>query len=294
MFLRTLSCVAMLSFAASAAIAQEKPAADSPATVEAARMKSIRFEVVSIRPSDPKKRGGTENWTPSGFIASCADLWELIVQAYFGGNQVPRNPVNGYPVWAGNDGECWDIEAKVAPEDIAEYQRHQPKMEDPPEALGWSMLRALLIERFYLQVHSVPGQIDGYALVVDKNGPKLKVAAPNEAQPPGTIPNHDGYIDFHGDSSRVSFYSFTMGALASYLHWTSAAVVDRTALTGRYDFTLKWLSSGDENDRPGMIPAHDPAPLSHWDFGALGLRVEHVKLPTEYIVVDHVERPTAN
>ena len=287
MFARTMSCIALSACVTLAAFAQDKPA--QTGNIVAANANSMKFDVVSIHPARPDE-GGFEDWEPTGFSA-VVSLRSLVLAAYFGGNNIPRGAISGGPNWV--DGERWSIRAKVAPEDIAEYQRHPPMLEDPPDAQGWSMLRSVLTDRFHLLVHHVPGEMDGYALMVGKNGPKMKAAAANETQPPGTVPDFGGYIDLH-DSSRQNFYSFRMGALAQFLRMAGPAVVDHTGLAGRYDFTLKWLSSGDENDRPGMIPANDPAPLSHWDLGALGLRAEHVKLPIEYIVVDHVERPTEN
>jgi len=71
-------------------------------------------------------------------------------------------------------------------------------------------------------------------------------------------------------------------------------VVDRTGLTGTYDFTLTWLSSGPDEQHEGAIASDDPDKLSHWNFGALGLKAEQVKLPTEDLVIDHIERPSAN
>src|SRR6185437_9152171 len=288
MFRGKLSCTALTLLVAAAINAQVIPSAAPAAANDATPQ--MKFEVVSIKPSGPGEQG-FENWGPSGFSAN-TDLWSLILQAYFGGNQVPGNPVSGYPAWAGLGGERWHIEAKVAPEDIAEYQRHEPKMGDPPEALGWSLLRSLLADRFHLVVHRVPGKVDGYALMVAKSGPTMKLSPPGEPQPPGSYPNHDGYLKSSSDRSRQDFYSFSMQALADYLHWTTAIVVDRTGLTGRYDFTLKWLSSGDENEHPGTVSSHDPDPLSHWDFAALGLRVARTTVPIENVVVDQVERPS--
>jgi uncharacterized protein (TIGR03435 family) len=253
----------------------------------------IRFEVVSIHPTRPDEQHGFENWTPSGFSAVNADLWGIILQAYFGERRVGRNAVSGYPGWV--TGQRWDIEAKVAPEDIAEYQKYQPRMDDPPEALGWSLIRSLLAERFHLVVHRVPAQVDGYALVLAKTGPRMKLSPPEEPQPAGAYPNHGGYIELSSDGLRQNYYYFTMQALATYLaYWMNISVVDQTGLTGHYDFTLKWRSSGDENEHPGSIPVNDPDPPSHYDFGALGLRVEHTKIPIDNVVVDHVERPSEN
>jgi len=74
-------------------------------------------------------------------------------------------------------------------------------------------------------------------------------------------------------------------------------IQDRTDLTGRYDITLK---------RPDSVP---PPPTSESAGGAaqdpssavvlslvedLGLKLVSSKAPVETLVIDHIERPTAN
>lgn len=74
----------------------------------------------------------------------------------------------------------------------------------------------------------------------------------------------------------------------------AAQVVDHTGLTGRYDFTLTWLSSGPDEQHVGAISSDDPDKLSHWNFAALGLKIVQVKIPTEDLVIDHIESPSQN
>ena len=66
-------------------------------------------------------------------------------------------------------------------------------------------------------------------------------------------------------------------------------VVDQTGLAGRFDFTLKWTReqtpSTDPNAAPGLFTAIQEQ---------LGLKLEPVKAPVGVIVIDHVERPSAN
>jgi uncharacterized protein (TIGR03435 family) len=66
-------------------------------------------------------------------------------------------------------------------------------------------------------------------------------------------------------------------------------VVNQTGLPGRWDFLLKWttndLKAADPNAAPGMFTAIQEQ---------LGLKLEAVKAPADVLVVDHVERPSAN
>ena len=71
-------------------------------------------------------------------------------------------------------------------------------------------------------------------------------------------------------------------------------VEERTGLTKKYDFVLK---KGD-NEAPATgqegPPASDPDLVNLWELGALGLELKPVKVKSEIVVIDHIERPTEN
>jgi uncharacterized protein (TIGR03435 family) len=81
-------------------------------------------------------------------------------------------------------------------------------------------------------------------------------------------------------------------------------VVDQSALTGRYDFTLNWTP--DEFQFPGLrgpnggaLPPPPPGTTEAPDlFTAiqqqLGLKLDSMKAPVDVIVIDHVEKPSEN
>ncbi len=249
------------------------------------------FDVISIKPAQPG-----ENWhfgfAKTGYSSAGVPVRTLIVQAYF-----PRNwngKILAAPDWVGKDGLS-EIEAKLDPADIDEWQKEVTQLSQP---LAQQLLQELLADRFKLVAHRVPSEAEGYALVVDKRGPKLTEAAPDEPRPDHGIPlQGGGYIVPYqrGEDPHVAFYGVTMAAFAQHLVGMGAGqAVDRTGLTGKYDFTLTWLSSGPDEQHVGAISFDDPDKLSHWNFGALGLRAEKIKLPTEDLVIDHIERPAAN
>jgi uncharacterized protein (TIGR03435 family) len=71
-------------------------------------------------------------------------------------------------------------------------------------------------------------------------------------------------------------------------------VIDRTGLTGKYDFVLKWTPDTayhveSDNDGPPDGPSLFTAVQEQ-----LGLRLESAKAPVEFLVIDHVEKPDAN
>jgi uncharacterized protein (TIGR03435 family) len=293
MFGRMLSCIAlMFGLGTALVVAQERPAqavnsaAGGSAAVAARQM---RFDVISIRPAKPGENVHF-GFGPDGFSA-VTTLNNVICLAYFAMNMSDRNPISGAPDWATK--EQWSIEAKIAPEDVAYYQQHRPRLNDPPEALGHQLLQSLLADRFHMVAHQVPAQMDGYALVVARGGPKLKQAAADDAAPERGMPVAGGgwMSSYGGEYPHMQFYGVSMSGFAAHLFVLGCAAVDRTGLTGRYDFTLNWLSSGPDEQHVGDVDSDDPDKLSHWDLGALGLRAERVKLPTEHVVIDHVELP---
>lgn len=60
-----------------------------------------------------------------------------------------------------------------------------------------------------------------------------------------------------------------------------APVEDRTGLSGRYDFKLRRFD--EESDRVSM-----------WDWGSLGLKLERIKVSSDILVIDHIEKPSPN
>jgi hypothetical protein len=71
---------------------------------------------------------------------------------------------------------------------------------------------------------------------------------------------------------------------------TRPAVLDRTALSGIFDIRLQFTP-----EAPGAPPSGAPG-LSVFTAirEQLGLKLESTKGPVEFLVIDHIERPTAN
>jgi len=68
---------------------------------------------------------------------------------------------------------------------------------------------------------------------------------------------------------------------------TGLIVQDETGLGGRYDFILEWAP--DEKDEHDTRPSIFAAVVEQ-----LGLRLERAKAPVKTVVIDHIERPSAN
>jgi uncharacterized protein (TIGR03435 family) len=223
------------------------------------------FEVASIKPhpgevtisADPAVRG-------SRVIGTASTLLDMITNAY----GVRYDQVSGAPNWAGSD--HYDVDAK-APGDT------------PPTAgQARLMMQALLAERFQLKLHRETRQVPVYALVVDKDGPKLKAGAVGVAT---------------GGSMRATTIGLRMETKNSGLDWlvgrlagsAGRPVVDRTGLTGSYEYALDWFPANRVPPADSNVPSMFDAVREQ-----LGLRLESSTGPQEFLVIDSAARPSEN
>jgi uncharacterized protein (TIGR03435 family) len=134
-----------------------------------------------------------------------------------------------------------------------------------------------LADRFQLKVHSEMRDVPVYAMVISKDGTKLKASSEEE-------------FSARNGSGHLELYRASMTTLSSYLaNRADRPVVDATELKGLLDITLDWTP---DTGKPWL---NDAGPSI---FTAIqeqvGLRLESRKAPFEFIVVDHVERPSEN
>jgi uncharacterized protein (TIGR03435 family) len=222
--------------------------------------KRVEFEVASIRPA--VQDGDHDSDTDKGFLRTHnLTLKRLIANAY----EIDIQQVLGGPNWL--DSDSYDITAKI-PAEFAEQTR-----EKVPQ-----MLQSLLADRFQLTIHREPRQISGYALVVEKKGPKLE---PAKADANGS--------NIHRNNTHLSAQNVTMEAFAKHLSRNrdiGELVIDKTGLTGAFDFEMDWAAVAPDptDDRPAIFAAMQP----------LGLRLEPAKVPIMAVVVDRAAKPAGN
>jgi uncharacterized protein (TIGR03435 family) len=244
------------------------------------------FEVASVKPSTPQSvrmfdgmlAGGTVR-NPGMIAYTRATLDDLLTRAY---DLADREQISG-PAWLGT--EPYDIFAKIPQGTTTEQFR--------------AMMRRLLEERFKLTVHHLTKDFPVYELAVAKNGPKLKESvdnAPAAAKDgfPALRPDRPGIaVKFEGNRARLAAHQEPLSALAKMLRSPAdRQVLDKTGLTGTYDFTLEFsfreLTAGAAGDDP--IPSLFEALQQQ-----LGLKLEDKKAPFDLVVVDHAEKvPTEN
>jgi uncharacterized protein (TIGR03435 family) len=153
------------------------------------------------------------------------------------------------------------------------------------------MLQKLLAERFGLKFHTEQREMNVYVLTVAKGGSKLKLADPASEQNNGCRSLGVCFFDKEPLAAFARFMGFVV---------VDRPVVDKTGLEGEFDFSLKWTP--DETQFAGM-GVHVPPPVDNPNappglFTAiqeqLGLKLEAQKIPSEVLVIDHVERPSEN
>jgi uncharacterized protein (TIGR03435 family) len=241
------------------------------------------FEVATVKPTPPDWRGGRfiRMLNADQFVAKNHALKTLIAAAY---NLSPKE-ISGGPAWI--DSDHYDILAKT------------PGEVRPDLDVQMSMLRELLSDRFKLAFHREQKEMSIYTLTVAKSGLKLKGSAntPN-ASPAGPPPL---IFVLSPRSVRLPGRDATMGEFASVMQRAALdrPVVDRTGLTGRYDFDLEFMPDesefGGALNKPGEPPeTAGPPGLFTAIQQQLGLRLEATKGPVDALVIDHVERPSAN
>jgi len=272
------------------------------------------FEVASVKQSAPlpgshgfvMKGGGIGNIDPGQFIATAAPLLNLILRAY---GLVPSQVSSARPL----DADRYDITAKVR--------------RGATVAQVNVMLQNLLAERIGLVLHHETRLGPVYEMVVAKGGLKMKPAelAPGDAVAGGSLAEPDirlpagistakdgtfqlapGYpnriLDMIDDYSTMRLTARMQGApeLISVMErLTGRTVLDRTGLTGKYDFELTY----DRATAP--TAASEPLPdgaanVSGSDFftaiqSQLGLKLVPKKGPVDVLVVDRWNKaPTGN
>ena len=185
------------------------------------------------------------------------------------------------PNWAKT--EKFDIAAKIGDADLGDFK----KLTDVQRR---QLLQEVLADRFKLSGHLEEKQVLQYALVPAKNGPK--VAASKVGDPgAGTVHwSKNGLIDLKATSISgfVEIVSQIVGR----------TVQDRTGLVGVFDFHVQWVPDTAMPQPPGqgdVTPVYTPGPSIFTALQEqLGLKLESTKGPEQTLVVDHVERPSAN
>jgi uncharacterized protein (TIGR03435 family) len=301
--IRTIVGSSLIVFASYAAFGQTAP---------------LAFEAASLKPTaNPGKdgrimrqmNGGPGSTDPGRFTYSNITLKMLVQMAY----DLKEFQVEG-PEWI--DSEGFDLIATMPP--------------GTTQAQASGMMQTLLADRFKLVFHRETKPMPIYALVVGKNGSKMKEvetpAPPLDGAPPD--PSARGGRGTGGPGIRMMMSpngmrmagSMTMAQLADQLTRRLARpVLDQTELTKTYDVDLTWMPDdrdgaslkiaaiqagvGGPSASPSGNPSGDgqrngaePAPtLPQALDEKLGLKLEARKSSADMFVIEHAEKtPESN
>jgi uncharacterized protein (TIGR03435 family) len=254
-----------------------RPQADRPTPVD-----RQRFEVTSIKRNVSGDQSlGLNRTSGAVFNVTNVSMLGTIMRAHQVKNVVAA------PDWITD--ERYDIEAKAS---------GTPTNDDVN-----AMLRTMLEERLKLKAHIEPREIPVFALVVAQpNHPGRKpfaldcdrIQAARESGNQGPAPIGSSIATpcaYTWLGTQIISGGITMARFAGLLDWVAGRVViDRTGLSGRYEFTVRFASPTSTagtaaDDRPELFTALREQ---------LGLSLEPARAPVDTLVIDHIERPSEN
>jgi len=227
-----------------------------------------RFATASVKMDTSGHNGIGNKFDPVIMRWTSTPLSVLVQQAY----GLRNYQIAGWrSTW---DSDKWNIDARTEGPTTSKQK--------------YEMLQTLIVERFGLKFHREMRDIQGYSLVVAKNGPKLREVKEGEAgsSPAGTTIQRGLVI---GHQVRMMDW---VGLFSGEL---GCPFEDNTGLTGRYDFKLEWSPDERQPNRDGEPADPNGASIFAAVQEQLGLKLEVKKFPVEMFVIDQLNKvPTAN
>jgi len=191
------------------------------------------------------------------------------------------------------------------------------------------MMRTLLADRFKLKVHTERRTQPAFNMVLVRPGqigPQMRANTDDKAcagsssvdQPPGAVPTIRptepslksglqlppilcgtiGQVSASApDQGRIAGRRVTVERIAGFLKnpftGVDRPVLDRTGLTGTFDFSIEWSPERDTTGPPDQAVASGPGFLEALQ-KQLGFKLVATTAPAEVLVIDHIEHPDEN
>jgi len=233
------------------------------------------FEVATVKQLDRSLEPGAADLSfvgTSGKLAKIAGnrvtltgtLHTIIATAY----GVKNYQVTGAPSWA--DSLMYTITGETPGETVPTQEQIRP------------MLQSLLADRFQLKLHRDTKMLPVYHLMQNKKSNFLKQAGPDEKFSWNLSPGPDGML--RSKATRESIGDFVQLVGVS----TDRPVIDETGLTGDIDYDIL-IAPPEAKGRDEVNRAIIYAVIDQ-----LGLKLEPAKDPIEILVVEKVDKPSAN
>jgi uncharacterized protein (TIGR03435 family) len=241
-------------------------------TNQVAPAKPLAFEAAVIRPTGTTNGSWRLQPTPDGYTGMDISLFKLVQEAY---GVFDAKLISGGPAWI--DRDKFDLEAKFDAADVPDAKKLTYRQRA-------DMLQPLLADRFHLKVHHETKDFPVYNLVIAKGGPELKDSPPEHLTEKG-VGGGTCLI------SRTGYEGCEVGSLLITLRYASGRiVVNKTGLTGHYDFSLHWTPDNTPVDSPN---ANGPSIFTAVQ-EQLGLKLEPATAPIDTLVIDSAEHPSEN
>jgi bla regulator protein blaR1 len=267
---------------ASAILLSSIPASAQP-------QQKLEFEVASIKPNASGEHGMRMSISPGRLMAKNVTAKLLIMQAF----NVKDFQISGGPAWIASD--HFDLDAKTGGEEGPSPAKLSPDQMKTKSQEIQLMMQSLLSDRFKLKTHEDSKEAPVYALVVGKNGPKLKPAEGGA----------EARQQMRMGRGQLTATKVTMDAFANQLsNNVGRTVVNKTGLNGEYDIDLEWTPDPGQGPGPfGGPPPGGEAPPPVDSSGPsiftavqekLGLKLEGTKAPVKVIVIDSIDKPSEN
>lgn len=235
------------------------------------------FEVASVKPTpaDDLEMGTFLTYAGGRIEARGCTLTYLVMVAY----DVQKFQISGADGWIDHD--RFSIDAKPpAGSASTKINPSNPKLLPPNEER--LMLRALLADRFQLVLKQTTQDVSGFALVLKDPNPKLSAPKDGQAYPVVAMGHtFESESPWYLQGINASMTKFADRLSTMLL----VPVVDRTGLTGSYDFLVKYADSRDENAS---------GPLLKDAIQDIGLKLEATKVPMPHLEIVHAARPSEN
>jgi len=252
------------------------------------------FEVASVRLNTSDREGYNVRLASHGRLEVENYTLKQLIGAAYG---VRSLQITNLPV--AFESSRYDISARASG-DVGEKQL-------------WTMVQALLADRFKLQFHFETKESPIYALTVGKNGAKLPKSAAGDCQEEQAPPNPSGqwnsasgrcgsFYQFYGPQGQVLIGSGVSAADLAHDLPTDHLTVDRTGLTGRYNVFLRWTPDGYKAFKPGQEGVSERVPDDSGIRGPsilaavddLGLKLESTRGNVDFLIIDKVDKLAEN
>jgi uncharacterized protein (TIGR03435 family) len=238
------------------------------------------FEVASVRPSGPNQMEINGFYTyPGGEMRCKGCRLEYLIMGAF---DIQQFQISGGPTWMDLvSGDPFDIDAKP-PESSSSARSTPTSPKSPPNEEQRQMLQSLLADRFQLKFHREIKE--GSVYILSKSGGQLKLTPPKDK---GAF-SWAGGISGGWFGGGIRGENISMPQLAARLsRFLKKTVLDQTGLEGSFDF--EYRLGGDDKENDADIPSFLLTSMK-----GIGLMLKPGHGPVETIVIDHVEKPSAN